>query len=138
MSPCGHIKREYCDYLDKQKSYRDKGVQRHGANKANVKRSGNNSSDIESVGLIVRDPLSTCVTSRCDSWIVDSGATCPMSNDSKLFAAICQSKCHSAMDTVCRLVGVECGYIHLTMKLSTGKSKHGTLHDVLCVPELSV
>ena len=134
----GHIKRECYDYLDKQKSYRDKGVQRHGANKANVKRSGN-SSDSESVGLIVRHALSTCVTSRCDSWIVDSGATCHMSNDSKLFADICelQQPLEVSLGDGHSLEARGRGDIHLTMKLSTGKSKNCTLHNVLYVPELS-
>ena len=53
---------------------------------AEVKQNGSNS-DMESIGLMVREALSASsgVTS---SWIVDSGATCHMCNNRDMFSTI--------------------------------------------------
>ena len=62
-----------------------------------------------------------------------------MSNDSKLFVDICelQQPLEVSLGDGHSPEARGRGDIHLAMKLSTGKSKNCTLHNVLYVPELS-
>ena len=54
-------------------------------NKADVRRRDSSSSDGDCVGLMVNHVLSANSTDPLNEWIVDSGATCHMCCDDKLF-----------------------------------------------------
>ena len=50
-----------------------------------TKSQDSSSSDSETAGLIVSHALSASSSSEQNTWIVDSGATCHMCHDCKLF-----------------------------------------------------
>ena len=96
------------------------------------------SSDSESIGLVVRHALSTSAGSH-DSWIVDSGATCHMCNDRKLFVELCnlEKPLEVTLGDGYNLDAIGCGVVILETKLPSGKTKKCKLNDVLYVPKLS-
>ena len=82
----GHIKRR-CPELEKQSSKRVTQRVKHKVHKTKATRR-NSSSSSESVGVVVTHALSTSATDTVDRWIVDSGATCHMTNNRKLFVKL--------------------------------------------------
>ena len=58
------------------------------ANRAEVRRRDSGSSDSDCTGLMVNHMMSASCSSRMNDWIVDSGATCHMCNDDKLFVEL--------------------------------------------------
>ena len=131
----GHIKRN-CRELAKEK--KDKIGTNHRANVSSTK-SEYSSSDSESAGLIANHALSASSSSEQNTWIIDSGATCHMCHDSKLFTDL-----HHLKDPLDVVLGdghsstaSGKGKVKLHMKLPNGKIKMCTLHEVLYVPGLS-
>ena len=96
-------------------------------------------SDSESSGLIASHALSASSSNEQSIWIIDTGATCHMCHDSKLFTTLHQLE--DPIDVVLgdgqALTAVGRGEVMLDMVLPNGESKSCTLHDVLYVPALS-
>ena len=84
--------------------------------------------------------VTQALTSSCKGdWIIDSGATCHMSNDESFFV---EMKKLSVPQNVmlgdgCSLKGIATGNVLLETLLPDGKTTHCTLSNVLLVPELS-
>ena len=78
-------------------------------------------------------------TGRFDSRIVDSGATCHMCNDRKLFVELCnlEKPLEVTLGDGHALDAVRRGVVVLEAKLPSGRLKTCKLHDVLYVPKLS-
>ena len=86
----GHIRRT-CKEWDRKKSDSSQKESKNvklKANRAEVRRRDSSSSDSDSIGLMVNHVMSASSTGRLNDWIVDSGATCHMCNDDKLFAEL--------------------------------------------------
>ena len=94
--------------------------------------------DSESVGLVARHALSAS-TGRHDSWIVDSGATCHMCNDTKLFVELhnLDKPLEVTLGDGYDLHTIGRGVVVLETKLPSGRTKKCKLHDVQYVPKLS-
>ena len=74
-----------------------------------------------------------------DSWIVDSGATCHMCNDRRLFVEFCnlEKPLEVTLGDGYDLDAIGRGVVLLETKLPSGKTKKCKLDDVLYVPKLS-
>ena len=88
----GHFKKECDEFLKVKgqiKSTHTKKKTKMGAFKVTITAEEGNSTDSESVGLVVQHALSaeSAICAR-DRWILDSGATCHMSNDECVFAQL--------------------------------------------------
>ena len=77
--------------------------------------------------------------SATNNWIVDSGATCHMCNNDKLFVNIrsMQQPLEIMLADGHALEATGQGVVALEMKLPDGKTRRCKLHDVLFVPKLS-
>ncbi len=104
-----------------------------------MRRRDSSSSGSETVGLVVRHALSASATIQPNSWIMDSGATCHMCNDSKLFAELHSLKQPQevTLGDGRALEATGHGIVALQMKLPDAKTKRCKLHDVLYMPKLS-
>ena len=150
----GHIQRNCPERVhggDKQKSYeprhehkpvpKSKGPdKRAGKHTVHSTRAIRYSSDSESdtVGLMVSQALSVGSTNP-DCWIIDSGATCHISNNRSLFVeynSLEESQSVTLGDGH-TLEAVGKGVVALKLKLEDGKTITGRLNDVLYVPELT-
>ena len=83
----GHIRRN-CNEWVKEKSASNEKEARSNTlrvNKAEVRRRDSSSSDGDCVGFMVNHVLSANSAGPLNKWIVDSGATCHMCCDDKLF-----------------------------------------------------
>ena len=76
---------------------------------------------------------------QLNSWIVDSGATCHMCNDQKLFVKLhnLQKPLKVTLGNGYGLDAIGRGVVVLETKLPSGRMKKCKLHDVLYVPKLS-
>lgn len=91
----------------------------------------------ETVGLTAHTILNTTIDDN-QAWIVDSGATCHMGKDAKMFSNL------ETMDRPLRITlgdgrcvsSCQRGKVPITMRVN-GRNIDCTLHDVLLVPELS-
>ena len=108
-------------------------------NKTEVRRRDSSSSDGDCVGLMVNNVLSANSTGPLNKWIVDSGATCHMSCDDKLFDEL-----HSLKQPLEVMLGdgyaVEAtgrGTVVLELTEVGGKARRCKLHEVLYVSDLS-
>ena len=137
----GHIRRNCkewagmkCDPSQKEdKSFKPK------ANRADVRRKDSSSSDSDCIGLMVNHMMSASSTSRLSDWIVDSGATCHMCNDDKLFVELRSLK-EPLEVTLGDGYAVEAtgrGTVMLEVTSTGGKTSRCKLHEVLYVPDLS-
>ena len=108
------------------------------ANKVEARQRNSSSSDSESIGLVVRHALAASA-GRLDSWIVDSGATCHMCNDQKLFVELhnLEKPLKVTLGNGYGLDAIGRGVVVLETKLPSGRMKKCKLHDVLYVPKLS-
>ena len=99
-----------------------------------TRQGDSSSSDSESVGLVARHALSAS-TGRHDSWIVDSGATCHICNDRKLFVELrnLDKPLEVILGDSYDLHAIGREVVVLETKLPSGR----TIHDVLYVPKLS-
>ena len=150
----GHIQRNCPERVhggDKQKSYeprhehkpvpKSKGPdKRAGKHTVHSTRAIRYSSDSESdtVGLMVSQALSVGSTNP-DCWIIDSGATCHISNNRSLFVeynSLEESQSVTLGDGH-TLEAVGKGVVALKLELEDGKTITGQLNDVLYVPELT-
>lgn len=144
-SEIGHIQRDCPERKNRQQRYeKEKSKYQyrgkkpgHQANKAEA-RWGSDSSSDEVAGLIAEHVLSTtCKFSN--EWIVDSGATCHMCQDDKLFSDInyLENPVEVTLGDGNKVEGTAQGTVTIKVKLQSGKSRKLQLHDVLLVPELS-
>ena len=120
-------------------SRKEKQDSNHKANKTTTKRQDSSSSDSEGAGLVASHALSVSSSSRESTWTVDSGATCHMCHDRKLFTDLHHLK--DPLEVVLgdgqHLMAAGKGSVILDMRLPNGKTKVPKLHDVLYVPNLS-
>ena len=118
----GHFKRDCRKFLASQKK-------QQGASTAEAK------SDEE--GLVTTHALAT-TTSR-ESWIVDSGATCHMSNNRDLFVELRELKTTQevTLGDGRSLEGIAEGTVNLETLLPDGNTMKCRLENVLLVPKLS-
>jgi len=138
----GHIKKD-CRELARgsidsvhKKENAHKG--KHKAHRATVKRRDSSSSDSD-IGLVLSHALSASSVEGQDSWIVDSGATCHMCSDKRLFVELCSLEEPEEV-TLGDGYAVEAtgkGVVKLELVAKDGKTKKCKLHDVLYVPKLS-
>ena len=98
------------------------------------------STDSENTGLVVQHALSSKYNAP-NCWILDSGATCYMCNQERLFSDF--QHLQKPLNVVLgdgRSLLATCtgqGSVMLKMKLPNGRSKPCTLHNVLLVPSLA-
>ena len=88
---CGklrHIKRNCRELSGEKLSEKEKRSSNYKANKSSTKKQDCTGSDSESAGLVVSHALSVSSSCERNTWIVDSGATCHMCHDRKLFTAL--------------------------------------------------
>ena len=117
----GHIKRN-CDELAKSRipvSFQEKRREKRSAYKVTEDKS-----DSESIGLVVCHTLIVGTTSSQGRWIVDSGATCHMCNNQKMFMEF-QALDHPSDVTLGdghTLKASGRGKVALEMKLPTGRA----------------
>ena len=143
----GHLKRncrklafELANFNAEKKEkpgFKAKGKMKHKANSATSghKNDSNSSSDDDDA-LVVCHALSA---GSKGNWIVDSGATCHMCNDEKLFESF--EHLHKPQEVTLgdgnALEATGQGNVSLEMRLSAGKTKRCVLRNVLYVPKLA-
>lgn len=135
----GHIKRNcdrYAEAEERMDSRPERKSFKQKANQVEVRRGDSSNSDNESIGLLVREALSA---GSGQTWIVDSGATCHMCNNKKMFTNFTSLKqpLEVALGDGHVLQAVGRGIVALVTELSDKKTKKCNLHDVLYVPKLS-
>lgn len=130
----GHIKKNCRDF----KAEEGRKEKKTKAQKAAPTTTQENS-DSESSGLIASHTSSVSSSNEQSIWIIDSGATCHMCQDSKLFTTLHQLE--DPIDVVLgdgrAITAVGRGEVMLDMVLPNGESKSCMLHDVVYVPALS-
>ena len=96
-------------------------------------------SDSENTGLIASHALSVLSPNEQCIWIMDSGATCHMCHNDKLFSTL-----HNVAGPIDVILGdrhtltaIGRGNVVLDMMLPNGEVKPCVLHDVLYVPKLA-
>ena len=134
----GHIQR-YCRIRaeDESKAKSEKSDTKQKANKAARKLKNEDSSSCsEGDALVASHALSANVASN---WIVDSGATCHMCSDPKVFTKLrsLEPPQKVTLGDGHELKAIGQGIVKLTISLSNGKTKECKLNDVLFVPNLS-
>ena len=96
-------------------------------------------SDSENTGLIASHALSVLSPNEQCIWIIDSGATCHMCHDDKLFTTLYHIE--DPIDVMLgdrhTLTAIGPGDVVLDMVLPNGELKLCVLHDVLYVPKLA-
>ena len=96
-------------------------------------------SDSENTGLIASHALSVLSPNDQCVWIMDSGATCHMCHDDKLFTTLYHIE--DPIDVMLgdrhTLTAIGRGNVVLDMVLPNGELKPCVLHDVLYVPKLA-
>jgi transposase InsO family protein len=133
----GHIKRE-CRKLaaanQRQATSEEASKPKHSARNAAAKERA--SSDDEAI-MVVNHALAA--THSSENWIVDSGATCHMCNDKKMFRELrnLSEPQDISLGDGHVLEAIAKGFIDLEMLLPDGSSQKCTLKDVLYVPKLS-
>lgn len=131
----GHVKRNCWNLSEgrKFKPYHQGKDAKQKANKAAVRDS---SSGEDSDTLIACHALSASATSN---WIVDSGATCHMCGNDKLFTKLqsLEIPVNVTLGDGHTLEATGRGTVHVEMKLPNNKTKRCKLLDVLHVPKLS-
>ena len=137
----GHIKRDCWDLTGKKadKSQKESRYSKQKANKAEVNKCDYDSSSSDTVGLIVTHAGLAGAAVHQNSWIVDSGATCHMCNDSKQFVELhdLEQPQEVSLGDGHAVKANKCGTVLLQMKLPNNKIKKCKLYDVLYVPALT-
>ena len=102
-------------------------------NKAEVRRRDRSSSDGDCVGLMVNHVLSANSTGPLNEWIVDSGATCHMCCDDKLFAELQRLKqpLEVTLGDGYTVEATGRGTVVLELTEVGGKASRCKLHEVL-------
>ena len=136
----GHIKK-YCRDLIKVEKERQKETHKKSQKKSQQANptTTHEGSDSESSGLIASHALSVQSSKEQCVWVVDSGATCHMCHDVKLFTTLCQIEepIEVMLGDNHALTATGRGEVVLDMVLPNGESKSCTLHNVLYVPKLA-
>ena len=152
----GHFQRNCSERAhggDKQRSYEpryehksvpkakgpDKRAGRHAAHSTRASTRYSSDSESDMVGLIVSQLALSVGSTNPDCWIMDSGATCHISNNRSLFVeyeSLDESQSVTLGDGH-TLEAVGKGVVALKLELEGGKTITGRLHDVLYVPELA-
>ncbi|KAK3732471.1 hypothetical protein QZH41_003774 [Actinostola sp. cb2023] len=129
----GHLKRN-CWSLKKEKEQQNKPESKPVKHKANVVAAD---SDSESLGLVTQ-ALAASVCAN-DVWIIDSGATCHMTNDRSSLRDILEltEPVHVQLGDGKVLNATARGTVTLYTVLRGGNEKRCNLKDVLFVPKLS-
>ena len=127
----GHIKRDCYSFKRKQSSQGQRPQQK--ANKAATKKP---TSDEEGDVLIVTHALQAGLAGN---WIVDSGATCHMCTNKKMFVDLktLEDPMEVTLGDGRALQAVGRGVVPLMMKLPSGVTRKCNMQDVLYVPALS-
>ena len=139
----GHIKRNCWELVGKKSDLGQKEVKnsKYKVNKAEVKQRNSDSSSSESAGLVVSHALSglTSTVAQQNSWIVDSGATCHMCNDSEQFVELhsLEQPHEVTLGDGHVIKSTMYGTVALSMRLPDGKVKRCKLYNALYVPKLS-
>ena len=122
---------------DESKAKSEKSDTKQKANKlARKLKNEDSSSCSEGDALVASHALSANVASN---WIVDSGATCHMCSDPKVFTKLrsLEPPQKVTLGDGHELKAIGQGIVKLTISLSNGKTKECKLNDVLFVPNLS-
>jgi hypothetical protein len=132
----GHFKRDCRKLIVGKERAKDKSKGRSGQVKAN-KASANQQSDSETDALVVEAAL--CGDDNAEEWIVDSGATCHMCRDKKLFIDLhpLGKETNVSVGDGHKLNVAGQGAVLMSMNLPDGKTRKCRLKDVLYVPSLS-
>ena len=104
-----------------------------------MKRRDSNSSDSDNIGLMVNHVMWASSSGHLNYWIVDSGATCYMCNDDKLFVELC-SLGQPVEVTLGDGYAVEAtgrGTVAFEVTSMDGQASRCKLHKVLYEPNLS-
>ena len=140
----GHI-RKNCGNLSSKAvlegKERETGVRRnkHKAHKAQVKERDPSSSDSEATGLVASHALTAGSMKGEAVWIVDSGATCHMCSDRKLFVnfnSLAEPR-YITLGDGHTVKAVGRGVVLLRISTDDVKTNKCKLQDVLYVPKLS-
>ena len=117
----------------KKSGFKAKSKVKHKANKAT---SGHKDTSSDEDALVVCHALSA---RSKGTWIVDSGATCHMCNDQKLFKNFepLEKSQEVTLGDGHALEATGQGTVPLEMTLPDAKTKRCVLHSVLYVPKLS-
>ena len=84
------------------------------------------------------ESLQVYTTAGHDSWIVDSGATCHMCNNKKVFVELRPMEVQDVLlGDGHKLEATAVGTVSIDVLLPDGKTKKCSLHDVLYTPRLS-
>ena len=129
----GHIKK-YCRSESDKVNHKDCD---HRVNMIRRKQVDQNDSDSELTGLVVQHAM--LVHSGKNAWVIDSGATCHMTNDESFFVQYKSLKTHKKviLGDGYEVDAVGCGDVLLYCDLPSGESKKCKLLEVLHVPQLS-
>ena len=89
----GHIRRNCNEWIklsqcNERVRTKSNTSQKETRNKLKVRRRDSSSSESDCIGLMVNHMMSASSSSRTKDWIADSGATCHMCNDDKLFVKL--------------------------------------------------
>ena len=108
------------------------------ANRVEVRQRDSSSSDSDCTGLMVSQMMSASCSSQMNDWIVDSGATCHMCNDDKLFVELrsLNQPLGVTLGDGCEVEVTRQGIVVLEMASTSGKTSRCKLHEVLYVPDL--
>ena len=136
----GHIKRN-CRDLKSESNSREsqQSKPKNKAYKTRMEQRDSSSSDSCSIGMVVSDALSASSNEEQDSWIVESGATCHICNDKKLFVELCSLEEPEEV-TLWDGYAAEAtgrGVVALEVVTISGKTKKWKLHEVLYVPNIA-
>ena len=131
----GHIKKYCREFRAEKEAQKERRAKPHKAAPSMTQEN----SDNDSCGLIATHALSVRSSNDHCAWIIDSGATCHMCQDSKSFTNLHQldNPIDVTLGDGRALLAVGRGEVVLDMILPSGESKPCMLHDVLYVPELS-
>ena len=132
----GHIKRNCRLLSSEEQKFKSHRYCKERANKVTTSDVCSSDSETERDAFVVCHALAA---SDSSSWIVDSGATCHMCSDSKLFETLQSLKqpIKVSLGDGRTLQATGRGNISLEMKLPGDKSNRCNLLDVLLVPKLS-
>ena len=140
----GHIRKNCGNLSSKavsESKERETGMRgsKHKAHKAQLKEIDPSSSDSEGTGLVASHALATGSVQGNAAWIVDSGATCHMCNDRKLFAVFdgLEEPLEITLGDGHTVKAVGRGVVLLRISTDGDETNKCKLKDVLYVPKLS-
>ena len=109
------------------------------ANRTEVRRRDISSSDRDCIGLMVNHMMSPSSSNRMKDWIVNSGATCHMCNDDKLFVELrsLNQPLEVTLGDGWTVEATGQGTVVLEMASTSVKTRRCELNELLYVPDLS-